>query len=133
MKVHLRNPTKFFNNKKIRVLKQFIQMLQNEVTLNKDVKITFEDTDSKAPMTTGVRLPNHDIRILAKNRILVDILRTIAHEWAHEYQSQKMGVKDTDKIQDIGGPEENMANILSGIFVKKFERLYPSLKGVLYN
>ena len=73
MKVYLRNPTKFFNNKKIRVLKQFIQMLQNEVTLNKDVKITFEDTDSKAPMTTGVRLPNHDIRILAKNRILVEL------------------------------------------------------------
>jgi hypothetical protein len=44
-----------------------------------------------------------------------------------------MGIKDKDKIQDIGGPEENMANVLSGIFVKKFERLYPNLKGVLYN
>jgi len=133
MKVHLRNSAKFLNDQKIRIMKQFIQMLQDEVSLNKDIKITFQDTDAKVPMTTGVRLPRGNMHVLAKNRILVDILRTIAHEWTHEYQHQKMGIKDTDKIQDIGGPEENMANILSGIFVKKFERLYPNLKGVLYN
>jgi len=133
MKVHLKNPSKFLNDKKIRIMKQFIQMLQDEVSLNKDVKITFQDTDAKVPMTTGVRLPHGNMHVLAKDRILVDILRTVAHEWTHEYQHQKMGIKDKDKIQDIGGPEENMANVLSGIFVKKFERLYPDLKSVLYN
>jgi valyl-tRNA synthetase len=51
----------------------------------------------------------------------------------HEYQHQKMGLKDDEKIQDIGGPEENMANILSGIFVKKFEKEFPKYSKILYD
>jgi hypothetical protein len=43
-----------------------------------------------------------------------------------------MGLKDTDKIKDIGGYEENMANTLSGIFVKKFEKTFPKYEDVLY-
>ena len=61
-----------------------------------------------------------------------NLLRTLAHEWIHEYQYQKMGLKDNQKIQDIGGPEENMANILSGIFIKKFEKQYPNHSKLLY-
>jgi hypothetical protein len=44
-----------------------------------------------------------------------------------------MGYKDTDKIQDIGGPEENMSNVLSGIFMKQFQKTYPDLNKVVYN
>jgi hypothetical protein len=43
-----------------------------------------------------------------------------------------MGLKDTDKIQNIGGPEENMANTLSGIFVKKFDKENPQYSNVIY-
>ena len=43
-----------------------------------------------------------------------------------------MGVRDDVKIQDIGGPEENMCNILSGIFIKKFEKKYPELNDINY-
>jgi hypothetical protein len=43
-----------------------------------------------------------------------------------------MGLKDTDKVKDIGGTEENMANTLSGIFVKKFEKSFPNYEGLLY-
>jgi hypothetical protein len=83
-------------------------------------------------MTTGVRMPGNEIFVLAKGRLLIDILRTVSHEWIHEFQSQKMGVKDNVKIQDIGGPEENMCNILSGVFIKKFEKKYPEFSKVTY-
>ena len=83
-------------------------------------------------MTTGVRMPGSKIFALAKNRLLVDIFRTVAHEWVHEFQYQKLGVKDGEKIQDIGGPEENMANTLSGIFVKKFAKDNPHYSTELY-
>jgi hypothetical protein len=43
-----------------------------------------------------------------------------------------MGVRDDIKIQDIGGPEENMSNVLSGIFVKKFEKKYPEFVEITY-
>ena len=132
MKACLKNSTKFFTEEQIEIIKQFIQMLQKDISLKKDVEISFESKDAKVPMTTGVRMPNHKIHVLAKGRLLIDIMRTIAHEWSHEYQHQKLGVKDTDPIQDIGGPEENMANALSGMFLKKFAKQYPEVKEMMY-
>jgi hypothetical protein len=132
MKACLKNSTKFFTEEQIGAIQQFIQMLQKDISLKKDVDISFESDDTKVPITTGVRMPNHKIYVLAKGRLLVDVMRTIAHEWSHEYQHQKLGVKDTDKIQDIGGPEENMANALSGMFVKKFAKQYPQVKEIMY-
>jgi hypothetical protein len=114
-----------------KVIQDFIKMIQQEVPLNKDVNINFVP-ERNVKMTTGVRFPKGNIFILSGNRLLIDILRTLSHEWIHEYQYQKLGLKDNQKIQDIGGPEENMANILSGIFIKKFEKQFPNHSKLLY-
>ena len=131
MKVHFKNIDKFLDPEQIKGIKEFVKFLQNELQLNDDVYITFMGgRDIK--MTTGVRMPDSKIFVLAKNRLLIDIFRTVAHEWVHECQYQKLGVKDGEKIQDIGGPEENMANTLSGIFVKKFAKDNPHYSTELY-
>jgi len=131
MKVCLKKSGEFPKKDEVSVIKKFVQFLQTQSPLNQDVRITFTDTRD-IPMTTGVRMPNNEIVVLAKGRLLIDILRTISHEWVHEFQHQKMGVRDDVKIQDIGGPEENMCNILSGIFIKKFEKKYPEFSKVTY-
>jgi hypothetical protein len=73
------------------------------------------------------------IKVLVKDRMLIDVLRTLVHEWVHEFQHQKMGLKDDAEIQDIGGPVENMANVLAGIIMKKFQKEYPEFKKVIYS
>lgn len=132
MKACLKNSNNFFSKEQIDVIKKFIKLLQKNTSLNDDVTISFVSNNKEVPMTTGVRLPQNQILVLAKGRLLIDILRTIAHEWVHEFQHQKLGVKDTDKTQDIGGPEENMANALSGILVKKFAKKFPEVKELIY-
>lgn len=127
MKVKFVNKENYFSEKEMDAVKEFSKFLQSELPLKTDILISFEK-ERQEPMTTGVRLPKHKIHILAKNRLLIDVLRTLSHEWVHEFQHQKMGLKDTDKIQDIGGPEENMANVLSGIFLKKFVKNFPQHK-----
>lgn len=112
------------------VIKNFISFLQDELPLVNDIEIYFLDNKEKN-MTTGIRLRNM-MGILSKGRMLIDVLRTLAHEWVHEYQHQKMGLDDTQKYQDVGGPVENMSNTLSGIFVKKFEKLNPDSHSILY-
>jgi hypothetical protein len=64
--------------------------------------------------------------------LLIDVLRTLSHEWIHEYQHQ---IKFTQnfKHQDIGGPVENTANVLSGILMKLFQKEYPQYEKTLYN
>tara|TARA_B110000503_G_scaffold116975_1_gene176507 strand:+ start:2797 stop:3204 length:408 start_codon:yes stop_codon:yes gene_type:complete len=131
MKVYFKHINKFLDPKQIKGMKEFIKFLQNELQLNDDVYLTFTG-NKDIKMTTGVRMPGSKIFALAKNRLLVDIFRTVAHEWVHEFQYQKLGLKDDVKIQDIGGPEENMANTLSGIFVKKFAKDNPHYSTELY-
>ena len=131
MKVCFKNLNKNFTDEQVQAVKDFVLMLQNDLPLKKDVHVTFISS-RKVPMTTGVRMPHHKIYVLSKDRLLIDILRSLGHEWTHEYQHQKLGLKDTDQIQDIGGPEENMANILSGIFTKKFNKNYPKHTNLLY-
>ena len=129
MKVCLKKSGEFPKKNEVLVIKKFLQFLQSQAPLNEEVRITFTDS-REIPMTTGVRMPDNEIVVLAKGRLLIDILRTISHEWVHEFQYQKMGVRDDVKNQDIGGPEENMCNILSGIFIKKFEKKYPDQNNV---
>lgn len=131
MKVYFKDIDTTLTSEKFDVIKEFIKFLQEEMSLHDDVYITFtKNRDVK--MTTGVRRPNHQIYVLTGGRLLIDVMRTVAHEWVHEYQHQKMGLKDTDKIQNIGGPEENMANTLSGIFVKKFDKVFPQYSDIIY-
>ena len=131
MKVCFKGMKEFFVDEKKKVVMDFFNFLNTQLPLDNDIIIRLiKNRDVK--MTTGVRLPGGDIHILVKGRLLIDIMRTIAHEWVHEFQHQKMGLKDFDKIKDIGGPEENMANVLSGIFIKQFEKKFPNYSPMLY-
>lgn len=125
MKVCLKNISESGLSNSVEAIKDFCRYLQSELKLDEDVVINFT-ANRDIPMTTGVRLPQHEIFVLSKGRLLIDILRTIAHEWVHEYQVQKMGVPDDEPIQDIGGPEENMASALSSVFLKKFQKQFPN-------
>jgi hypothetical protein len=131
MKVCFRGVNKFSKPKQIEVIKEFVKYLQTELPLKDDVFITFKGgRDIK--MTTGVRRPGSQIFVLADKRLLIDILRTVSHEWVHEFQHQKMGLKDNQKVPNIGGPVENMANVLSGIFLKKFDKIFPDYSPIIY-
>lgn len=131
MKINFNKTIDDFSQKEIEVIKSYISYLQENLPLKKEISLHFVDK-RVGNMTTGVRLPKNIIRILSKDRLLIDILRTLAHEWVHEFQVQKMNVSDKKKIQDIGGPEENMANALSGVFVKKFVKDFPKIRPILF-
>lgn len=131
MKVTIKKPSKLFTSEQMEVIEEFIKLLQKEIVLSDDVEVNFIEKRIE-PMTTGVRKPNNEIYVLSYKRMLIDILRTLAHEWIHEFQHQKLGLRDDQKIQDIGGKEENMANALGGVMVKKFEKAFPKFKKKLY-
>lgn len=108
----------------------FLNYLQSELPLSEDVRVVLSKT-REGNMTTGVREPN-EMRVLAGNRLLIDVLRTIAHEWVHEYQHQRLGVPDDIQLPDIGGPIENMASVLASIFLKKFQTKFPIYDKEIY-
>jgi len=80
-------------------------------------------------MTTGSRNQKNEIRILAKGRMMRDTLRTLAHEWVHEYQIDVMGRKIGP---DIGGINEDEANSIAGKLLKIFEKKHPEKEYMMY-
>jgi hypothetical protein len=82
-------------------------------------------------MTTGSSNDKkNEIFVLTKNRLTRDILRTLSHEWIHQYQTQILGRK---KDMDIGGKNENEANAIAGILIKKFEKENSSDEPKMYD
>jgi hypothetical protein len=131
MKLILKNSNKLFDTTQNGVVKEFVKFIRKQLPLQKDTTVTFLEKRDHS-MTTGVRRPNSEIFVLTSKRLLIDVLRTLAHEWVHEYQHQKMGLRDDQPVQDIGGKVENMANALGGIMVKKFEKEFPKHEDTLY-
>jgi len=80
-------------------------------------------------MSTGSRRGDHLIKVLAKGRLNRDIMRTLAHEWVHEYQMTILG---REHGPNIGGINEDEANAFAGQIVKKFEKKYPELEELMY-
>ena len=127
----IKNSKTEITEEQLEVISSFVKFLQSQVPLSSDIQVVLTN-NQKTTGTTGIRMPGSKIYVLTKGRMLVDILRTLSHEWVHEFQHQKLGLDDNAKIQNIGGPEENMCNILSGIFIKKFDKQNPDYKTTIY-
>ena len=61
--------------------------------------------------------------------MLRDILRTLGHEWVHEYQ---LGVMGREMGPDIGGINEDEANSISAKLLKIFEKTNPHMEYMMY-
>ncbi len=80
-------------------------------------------------MSTGSRTDKSTLKVLVKDRLNRDILRTLSHEWQHEYQRTVLNRK---KGKDIGGKNEDDANAASGKDVKNFEKNNKKLEDIIY-
>jgi hypothetical protein len=107
----------------------YMNYLQKQYPLKKDVTIIFRGERTEN-MTTGVRNDNSEISVLSKGRMNRDILRTLTHEWIHEYQRTILG---RERGGDIGGQNEDEANAKSGELIKKFEKHHPDDESKMYD
>lgn len=128
MVVNIKMSEKMFDEDKMDAIEHFMKFLNKHLKLENDVNLKFT-SKKEGTMTTGQDTPRV-MKVLARNRMFIDVLRTLAHEWVHEYQHQ---IKHEKSKRDIGGPHENEANAKSGELLKLFVRYYPKYKHILYN
>jgi hypothetical protein len=64
---------------------------------------------------------NKIIKVCTKNRALVDVLRSIAHELVHHKQFEQGRLKT--KPPDIGGEIEDEANAKAGQYIKMYSKI----------
>lgn len=125
MKVTLKQVRKNLRPNQVGILKDFINYLQSNAPLKDDVHILFQD-DRNETMTTGKHQDNK-IVVFTKSRILIDVLRTLAHEWIHSLQHQN--IKTEPQLER---PSEDHANSVAGFLIRKFIKDNPEHEVEVY-
>jgi hypothetical protein len=127
MKVNLYDKSSGLGSEQISVIQDFLRFCQKNSPLKKDVDIQLLG-ERFGKMTTGSEILGR-IKVLAGGRMLIDILRTIAHEWVHEFARQR-----NIKLQGFNTvSQENFANSEAGIMIRMYEKSNPQLTALLYN
>lgn len=127
MKVIYKNAD--LDDEKREVVNHFIEFLYDKMPI-KNVKDIMFLGDQIGDMTTGsYTIEKGLIKVLSKNRMLIDVLRTLAHEWIHAAQHDFLG---WEKGPDIGGRNEDGCNIYAGVLMKQYQNEFEQDKEQLY-
>lgn len=112
----------------IRDVADFVNFAKEYLGIDDDIKIAlaFERTpDIKT--TAYYNNAINELKVYVKNRAIIDVCRSIAHELVHHKQNLEGRI--TDPIVDgaDGSDIENEANAVAGVIIRKWGRIHPEI------
>jgi hypothetical protein len=112
----------------VKSVSDFVNFAKEYLGINDGIKVklAFERTpDIKT--TAYYNVDGSELVVYSKDRAIVDICRSIAHELVHH--KQKLEGKMTDLVEDgkDGSPIENEANAVAGVIIRKYGKLNPKI------
>lgn len=110
------------NPDKIKIIAEFCSYCAKHLPIVDPFQIyVVSDRDKHNITTTAAYEVNNNVcKIYAKNRALVDVCRSIAHEMTHMMQDETGLLHG--HIQDAGGFHEDQANAKAGELIKRFAK-----------
>ena len=113
----------FLNEDKKSKITEFVKFVKKELELEKCPTVVLQNGRGGLKTTAhyDYSKENKIIRINAKNRPLVDVMRSIAHEMVHHKQFEQGRLEV--KPPDIGGEIEDEANAKAGQYIKMFSKM----------
>ena len=113
------------------ILHDFVRFAAKDLELNSLPKFDFV-FDSKGSIerrSFGGYMPGEEyITITVKNRHIMDVLRTLAHEMVHFKQDLDDELGDDD-AGSTGSPQENEANARAAVIMRNFGKAFPDMFG----
>jgi hypothetical protein len=117
----------FLTDEKKEILDKFVLFVKEQLELKTvpTIKIQNNRDGLKTTANYDYTKENKIIKVCAKNRALVDICRSIAHEMVHHKQFEQGRLKV--QPPDIGGEIEDEANAKAGQYIKMFSKKDPNI------
>jgi len=109
-------------NRNSEIIEDFCKFCAKELSIDEDINVKIVSNREKENIkTTAFYDPDdHRVLIYGKDRAIVDICRSIAHELTH--MSQMIQDRIKFPVQDAGGEIEDEANAKAGEIVKLFAK-----------
>ena len=111
----------------IRTIADFTNFAKEFLGINDgvQVKLAFERTPDLK--TTAYYNTSGFLVVYAKDRLLADIEKSIAHELTHHLQNIEGRLNNPIKDGEDGSPIENEANAKAGEIIRKWGKLHPEI------
>ena len=113
------------------ILLDFIKFAAEDLELNSLPKFdfVFDSNESIERKSFGGYQPGAEhITITVKNRHIMDVCRTLAHELVHYKQDLDNELED-DEAGATGSPQENDANARAAVIMRNFGKAFPDMFG----
>lgn len=113
----------FLDDDKKEKLNSFVKFVKEQLELKTVPTISIQNHRNglKTAANYDYTKENKVVKVCMKNRALVDVMRSIAHELVHHKQFEQ-GRLNTPP-PDIGGEIEDEANAKAGQFIKMFAKM----------
>ena len=126
-KVNKLNEEVLPREKKNEIIQKFIEEVCKYLGLDVNklkIEISYDPTEARKMSSFGINTPSIGVnRVVAANRNLADVLRTLAHELVHE--KQKIEGRLHAGAGDDGTDIENEANAEAAVIMRKFGKENP--------
>lgn len=117
----------FLSDKNKEKLNEFVKFAKKDIGIKNMPSISIQNgrKNLKTTASYDYTAENKIIKVNGKNRALVDVMRSIAHEMVHhkQWEDGKLKVRPPD----IGGEIEDSANAIAGQLIKKFSKIDNSI------
>lgn len=107
-------------------IRDFVRFAKNYLGIKGKIHVTLTNDKSKTSTLAHYELGG-GIVVYIKDRSLADILRSFAHEAQHMKQYEEGRLDNPAEQGKSGSNEENEANNVAGILIRKFGELYPDI------
>lgn len=117
----------FLSDDKKEKLNEFVKFVKKELGIKTLPTISVQATRDGLKTTANYdyRQEQKVVRVYGKNRALVDIMRSVAHEMVHHKQFEDGRLEQ--RPPDIGGEIEDEANAKAGQYIKLFAKEDPTI------
>jgi hypothetical protein len=120
--------------KKVALMGDFINFCVTKLPLeSQDLEVYLVDNrKNNGITTTAYYAPGKNLVVVyCKNRAVVDVLRSVAHELTHMMQDEQGML--VGEIQDAGGFHEDQANARAGELIKLYAKSHPQRRAIYEN
>lgn len=111
----------------VRQVADFVNFAKEFLGIEDDIKIKLAFERTPDLKTTAYYSLDGLVVVYAKDRAIIDVCRSIAHELIHHKQMLEGRLLDAIKDGEDGSPIENEANAVAGVIIRKYGKLHPEL------
>ena len=114
-------------DEKIKEVADFVNFAKEFLGIDDDIKVKLAFERTPDLKTTAYYDLDGYIVVYAKDRAIIDVMRSISHELTHHKQNLEGRLTDPSKDGADGREIENEANAIAGVIIRKYGKLHPNI------